>query len=239
MSVQEEFFGQKHDVPFAPGVVRGVRSFRVGYSYYGPHRCLTGVTHSEYAWKPGDNTAECYGSGGKCHSGGIEHCSHGFYAYHDGSDDFHQHGMVTGVIEGYGEVVIGSKGFRASKGRIVGFLVPKVPTPNWMFWETIFGLFLAIALVGTVTAFILMIIGGVMHHGDLVNGGAVTLVASLTLGFVTAIVGSFMEDEYVLSSGPTLDKETVAILKKQYPDVPHYPSKRALLKAHPLHSGLE
>lgn len=239
MSVQEEFTGEKHDIPFAVGVVRGVRSFRVGYPYFPPHRCLVGVTHSEYNWKPGENIAECWGPGGKCHSGGIEYCAHGFYAYHDGSDDFHQFGMVTGVIEGYGEVVIGSKGFRASKGRIVGFLVPKVPTPSSAFWEGIFGALLLAAILGTVTAFGLLITGGLMQRSDLVNGGGMTFVGSFAFGVVVAIIGAVMEDRYALASGPTLNRETVEMLKQQYPDVPHYRNKRALLKAHPLHSGLE
>jgi hypothetical protein len=46
-------------------------------------------------------------------------CQHGFYAYYDGSRDYHEKGDITGIIEGYGETVIGTKGFRCMKARII------------------------------------------------------------------------------------------------------------------------
>jgi hypothetical protein len=50
-------------------------------------------------------------------------CQCGFYGYFDGSDDYHENAMVTAVVEAYGEVVIGTRGFRAKKARIVALLV--------------------------------------------------------------------------------------------------------------------
>lgn len=44
-------------------------------------------------------------------------CECGFWAYDE--DGFTAHGPVTGVIEAYGKVTIGTKGFRAEKARIV------------------------------------------------------------------------------------------------------------------------
>jgi hypothetical protein len=52
-------------------------------------------------------------------------CSHGFYGYYDGSNDYYKAGMVMGVIEGYGETVIGTRGFRCMKARIVAIRIPK------------------------------------------------------------------------------------------------------------------
>lgn len=52
-------------------------------------------------------------------------CGHGFYGYYDGSNDYYEKGRVMGVIEGYGETVIGSRGFRAMKARIVALRIPK------------------------------------------------------------------------------------------------------------------
>lgn len=55
----------------------------------------------------------------------LESCQHGFYAYYDGSNDYHDQGEVTGVIEGYGEVLIGTRGFRCMKARIVALRIHK------------------------------------------------------------------------------------------------------------------
>lgn len=46
-------------------------------------------------------------------------CSCGFYAYLNGFNEYNHYTRVTGVIEGYGETLIGSRGFRAQKARIL------------------------------------------------------------------------------------------------------------------------
>lgn len=53
----------------------------------------------------------------------LDTCKHGFYAYYDGSDDYHSGVRVTGVIEGYGETLIGTRGFRCMKARIVALCI--------------------------------------------------------------------------------------------------------------------
>jgi len=50
-------------------------------------------------------------------------CTCGFYGYFDGSDDFHDEKRISAVVEGYGETVIGTRGFRAKKARIVALTV--------------------------------------------------------------------------------------------------------------------
>lgn len=55
----------------------------------------------------------------------LENCGHGFYGYYDGSNDYYQHGRVMGVIEGYGETIVGTRGFRCMKARIVALRIPK------------------------------------------------------------------------------------------------------------------
>lgn len=49
----------------------------------------------------------------------MEKCPHGFYAYYDGSRDYHEKGDVTGIIQGYGETLVGTRGFRCAKARIL------------------------------------------------------------------------------------------------------------------------
>lgn len=58
----------------------------------------------------------------------MPHCSCGFYAYYDGSNDYYkpdQYGsaLIRGVIEGFGEVLIGPRGFRCTKARLVALCV--------------------------------------------------------------------------------------------------------------------
>lgn len=52
-------------------------------------------------------------------------CKHGFYAYYDGSNDYKSPGRINAVVEGYGETVIGTRGFRCMKARIVALHFPK------------------------------------------------------------------------------------------------------------------
>jgi hypothetical protein len=51
----------------------------------------------------------------------------GFYAFYDGSQDYYGIGVgkgtVMGVVEGFGETLIGSRGFRVSKARVVALVV--------------------------------------------------------------------------------------------------------------------
>jgi hypothetical protein len=126
------------DYGFAPGFVRGVRAFNIT-----KQGILVGVVYRQW-WLPGELRAACLQSGknDKYHivyNGGdgwdvsndyenfpeldhsMENCRHGLYAFYDGSNDYHNSSTsrVSGVVEGYGEVMIGPRGFRASKAQIV------------------------------------------------------------------------------------------------------------------------
>lgn len=123
---------------FVPGVFRGARSFRITEGGF-----LTGVVYQQ-VWLPGENIAECrntpmsyvsyYASASFLDQPvvlpaghGMDICRHGFYGYSDNSNDYHAHGYVSGVIEGYGkQVMTGSRGFRADKARIVALCVSEV-----------------------------------------------------------------------------------------------------------------
>jgi hypothetical protein len=52
---------------------------------------------------------------GKTH---MEYCSCGFYAYY-GEQEHQYNGQIAGVIEGYGETLVGTQGFRSEKARIL------------------------------------------------------------------------------------------------------------------------
>ena len=50
-------------------------------------------------------------------------CSCGFYAYSNGRNDYHEYG-VTGVIQGFGETQLGTRGFKCAKATILALHVP-------------------------------------------------------------------------------------------------------------------
>lgn len=137
---------------FAVGVVRGVRAFEVDALGR-----LRGVSFRQ-VWMPGENVAECRRSRtgdmwqsatmqfmlrmdgrpsaiapepvdyGKPHP--MRDCKHGFYAYYDGSNDYGESDRVDAVIEGYGETVIGSRGFRCMKAQIVALHIADTVKPH-------------------------------------------------------------------------------------------------------------
>lgn len=128
-----EFDGRNAE--FAAGVVTGTRSFDVDKLGR-----LRGVAY-DAVWLPGENEAKCLerpdplayyatvSQGRRArpserppHS--IVDCAHGFYGYYEGSNDYYAPDRVMGVVEAYGETVIGSRGFRASKARIVALHIP-------------------------------------------------------------------------------------------------------------------
>lgn len=121
---------------FGIGVVTGARSFRVDEDGW-----LTGVVYRQ-RWDNTVNESQCRISE---HSitfmyyppyGNVQarldpkppvvkpphlltECHCGFYAFFDGSNDYHRTGSVWGVVEGFGETLIGTRGFRSRKTRIV------------------------------------------------------------------------------------------------------------------------
>lgn len=116
-----EFRGQ--ELPLH-STVYGLRNFGVDSLFR-----LTGVMYKSAVWIPGMNIARCYksvigGMGSQTQGLVIDHsmenCLHGFYAYYDGSRDYHDKGDVTGIIKGWGEGVVGTKGFRVTYAQIMG-----------------------------------------------------------------------------------------------------------------------
>jgi len=116
------------DRPFAAGSLVGSRAWIIRDS-----GTLSGVYH-RVPWSAGLNLAECLptpGVGDGPHElVGID-CECGFYAYHDGSNDYWQDRVgwtdyrVAGIIEGWGRCVVGLRGFRCEKAEIRALVVPE------------------------------------------------------------------------------------------------------------------
>lgn len=110
--------------PFAAGTVVGLRSFRITQDGH-----LRAATRPDAIWQQGENLAEClrYWPSMKITEDGDHrvanaHCTCGFYAYFDGGNDYDRFHTITGIVEGYGTVTVGSRGFRAAKARIVALV---------------------------------------------------------------------------------------------------------------------
>ncbi|MDQ2874805.1 MAG: hypothetical protein M3Y33_08445 [Actinomycetota bacterium] len=110
-------FEERAEAEWSPGTVRGVRYFTVDETG-SLHGAGQGVT-----WTQGENVAVCRYSPDHVppHAGD---CGCGFWAYwtREAAQSIFASGsrQVIGVIEAYGRTLIGDKGFRAAKARILG-----------------------------------------------------------------------------------------------------------------------
>lgn len=133
------------EVPDVYGTVRGYRWWSFGaYSWPPLHLnpfaadWMPGYLRGQVGeWLPGENTAECK-PGGSHDPALIPHqpCGCGFWAYW--ALQHHNLGAcslpVCGVVEGYGAVITGEKGFRAAKARIAALHLPLViMPPGWKY----------------------------------------------------------------------------------------------------------
>lgn len=64
----------------------------------------------------------------------MKECSCGFWAYYEPASQYIGANRVFGTIEGYGEVTIGTKGFRAQKARILSLLLPETNNA-WLSYQ--------------------------------------------------------------------------------------------------------
>jgi hypothetical protein len=129
MSRGMDGFDENGDVPLELGTVSGVRYFKLNAftdpcplrGQYGP-------------WAPGGNEAECLaltrhdgksfpGGKGVPHPGWKDNCGCGFWGYWDKAATPHGNWDVLATIEGWGAVLRGPRGFRASKAKLTGFTV--------------------------------------------------------------------------------------------------------------------
>lgn len=135
------------DTEFVMGTVRGIRAWQpvmshsrggVGGVLYqevrgirAEHMEMAGAVN--YVWQPGVNVARCQSAwtyATSCPSPKQQNacwrvpnrtCGCGFWAYwHQISGGW---GLLAGVIEGFGRTVLGEKGFRCEKARLLGLAV--------------------------------------------------------------------------------------------------------------------
>lgn len=111
-----------------PGKLRGYRIWRIPSS----KRLVLKSTNATYEWEPGDNRATCDNIHIKYSAAPTPYCACGFYAkYKSNSPEFlgmaiSSASSVIGVIDAWGKIQLGTKGFRAQYARIVA-IAPFVP----------------------------------------------------------------------------------------------------------------
>lgn len=136
---------------FTLGSVRGLRSWHADFGG------LRSVSRS-YVWQPGENVAHCLRMQlcdcPTCRAERdavqavsphrIDTCDCGFYAYFApqidvGTETYTRPSGVysTGVIEAYGRTIIGTKGFRAERARVLAVAINGQPSPDSSSWQAI------------------------------------------------------------------------------------------------------
>lgn len=208
---------------FAVGEVTGQRSFRVDDAGR-----LTGVAYNGYRWRPGENVAHC-GYADKEGICGRVRCGCGFWAYHEGS--VWQETPAYGVIRGYGKTTIGTKGFRCEKAEIVALCLKERRRlgrfGKWMAdagdkFFVLFFLGAAVAMAGIALPLLIVPGFGIM---------AVGMVGLFGTFIYNGRVDRLYEDAHV-----SLRPELADRVRKLYPDVKFYTSRKAMLKDFPVDS---
>ena len=126
------------DLPLAAGSVTAVRLWHVDMTsaealVNGTAVAVPGLLTGVFGgvWQPGENVAACGGGQGPppCESDLVPGpgCACGFWAYwalrYAWRCDYYWRGEVIGVIQGYGRTMIGTRGCRCGKARILGLHV--------------------------------------------------------------------------------------------------------------------
>ena len=240
--------------------VTGVRAFDV--DRFGR---LTGVSFHD-VWTPGENTATCHAGGyagglsmvAQYLSGGLlsssdlasrptvpvtapkKHdvagCGCGFYAYYDGSNDYRTDARVSAVVEGFGETVIGSRGFRAQKARIVALCIPGTARARggWLRrWFTRHDAWNGLGAVGVVLA-TLGFAATVMFLLSSPHWPA-AITAGLTAGFFYVARAAYLawDDDNAPNAGNRLTVDLADKVRRNYPDVPVFTTFPAMIRAFP------
>lgn len=166
----------------------------------------------------------------------------GFWAFFDGSNDYYTHGeTVAAIVEGYGTVTVGTRGFRAEKARIAALIIPeRNPQSGRLFaaWRR-FALWADRTPGLVIPVSIPTFVGGVAGSAAMVDVGAfwaipllILLAAFAALSCVASFKGiDYRYDDMRSGRESFVDYDRV---RRNYADVPVFPSVKAALKAFPV-----
>lgn len=212
-----------------------IRGYRTGGYVAGP-------THTTRTTETAAEAAEP-----KTHKSGSIGCRCGYYAYYDESEKnaWLNPGCVEAVVEATGTVTHGTKGIRAEKMRVVGVVDPTAPTvkgrrQRWDDFcarvegktpDLLGGLYLGVGVLALVFGVALAVIGP-----RVTGGGLLTLAALCFFGTAVEMRGFTLNlnRRYPLGTQhPSIAAEVMALVRRNYPEVKVYPTRDAMLAAHP------
>jgi hypothetical protein len=229
------------DRDFVAGSLTRLRSFRV--DEFGR---LTGVRH-KHVWQPGVNEAKCHAAWAAIRAGHVHrlspslslsfsgpepvaaqapepvhvvgqlNCTCGYYAYFDeGDNPHHEQGNVLALVEGHGVTTVGSRGFRCSKASIAVF-IDEAPLPLWRRVKWYGWLLLLVML------------------SNLASGTyETTRTHWANAGVLLGVAGALGFALWLLEPAKPSTSPLPQVVRRNYPDVPVYPSIAAALAEHPL-----
>ncbi len=243
--------GFEGDFELSLGSVVGVRAFKIDWLGR-----LVGVSQDDKVFTPEVNTAECY----RCQLKRLADCECGFYGYFSGQDNQYMRGNPVGaIIEGTGKTVIGTKGFRTEKAKLLA-LFPLggkknrargpvritrnlYPTAEWFVGTRARQTEAAWGIGSTIAVVVLLIVGLA-----LVIAASATEYGIAALVLCAWLVGFFRRMVYMdtnsgrailnrisrTSQKPVEEPDPFERLRELYPDVPVYKSLKEALRKHPL-----
>jgi hypothetical protein len=149
------------------------------------------------------------------HQVGSQGCGCGFYAYFDGTNTYARAKRVAGIIEGYGVCTVGTRGFRSEKARLVALVLPKQTRGCTIKGRRLSAFWSFMAALNSAT----------LVSAALAGDWFRIAVAAAGLAAALALVA--------IGLSKTVDA-SIELVRRNYPDVPAYRSKRAALRKHPV-----
>lgn len=218
------------------GATRGIRQFTITYDGF-----LTGVIHHT-PYRPGESVAACWRNAvfheeiyKKPHT--MATCACGFYAYYSEENRMYADFGVTGIIEGYGKTVVGTKGFRSEKARVVALVLPDTYQSTgwrawairlkWLFWT-----------LGFLVWFLMFFLIATNFHSwiGILSALVAPLMGTWLLSFPVVIQ---QQEEFKARSAPRpISPVQETLLRQHYPNTKIFPTIEAMLKEYPLGNGV-
>lgn len=186
-----------------------------------------------YYWEGGENEADCagiraFGMSLPWHT--FNHCSCGFYALSSKAHLDQYPGPIVGVLEGWGKVVIGAKGWRAEKGAVKAIVLPPAKPGRRLRGFLLDGWNKIVIPLAVLYSLLCLALAGYLYafQGDFVGWVSVT---------VCGVLGQLMIrsrwDRYSVAwKGRERDAQLHELVRLRYPGIEIYPSVGALLAAY-------
>lgn len=235
-----------HEPALVNGSVVGLRRFSIR-----DDGSLVGPMERSAEFTSGLNHAECRDVNGATwaavkrdqpdHTIGMLNCTCGFYAYYDPDWDEYAFADTTlGIIEGYGRVTAGTRGFRAEKCKIVALVDPTLTKSGKRRWHPIRWMNNHLirwanhgkSSISLLAALFIGAAGLILTENVIVEALYYVIIGLMLLRGV----GMWVHLSRLLKGHSiklNLEADYSKVHKK-YPDVKYYLTKEEMLTAHPL-----